>query len=110
MSATFDGKRHFALLMEGVAADCLNGRDELTRLWGAFFLEFTNVARAIGYSESDGGMEYPIREMIRSRDALRSRFCEIESYIEPYARVAEEAVREAIEAKVRGVSPRGGPS
>jgi hypothetical protein len=107
MNGTFDGKRHFALLMEGVAMDCLNGRDELTRLWGAFFLEFTDIARAIGRSESDGGMEYPIREMIRCRDALRGRFSEIENYVEPFARVAEEAVREAIEAKVRADSPKG---
>lgn len=82
------------------AEDCKGGRDELTRLWGSFLEEFYPVAYEICSSEAfDSGPDAPIMETIRRLPALQERMRAIEAYVTLFARVAEEAVREALKEK-----------
>jgi hypothetical protein len=82
------------------AEDCLGGRDELTRLWGEFLREFAEIARAIsGAEECDNGPEYPIEETISRLPALRRHLRAIETYVDPFKRIAEDAVRRALDER-----------
>lgn len=94
---------YFELQIDVAADDCLEGDDELTRLWGGFFKELIPVARAIAYSEAgDSGREYPIMENLRQMKNLKDKLSAIEAYLEPFRRVADDAVRDYIESKKDG--------
>lgn len=80
------------------AEDCKEGRDQLTRLWGEFLEEFKDVAYQISNSEAaDSGPDAPISETIMKMPALKRKLDAIEGFILPYQRVAQEAVRKALE-------------
>ncbi len=82
------------------ADDCQTGRDKLTQLWGEFLREFEEVAYAISTSEAcDSGPDYPIFETLERLPALERKLANVKSYVEPYRRVAEEAVRKALKEK-----------
>lgn len=82
--------------------DLCGGRDPLTRLWGEFFREFSDIAYAICSSEaSDSCPDDPIIENIRRMSALRECLKDIEDFLDPYKRVANEAIRQQCEAKRR---------
>lgn len=80
------------------AEDCRTGRDPLTKLWGEFLMEFSEVAYAISTSEAcDSGPDFPIFQTLQSLPNLERKLADIRSFVEPYKRVAEQAVRKAVE-------------
>ena|ERR1019366_2997536 len=86
---------YFHTQIETAAQDCLNGKDPLTKLYGEFLKEFSEIAYQISNSEAfDSGPEYPILATIERIGLLKSRLNDIEYFIEPYKRIAENAVRE----------------
>ncbi len=91
---------YFHYQMELAADDCLGGGDELTRLWGAFFKEFKEIAYAISSSEAgDSSPAYPIFENIKRMDALEKNLSAIKSYLDVYRRVADDAVEGYVRAQ-----------
>lgn len=85
---------YFPYQMEVAAEDCLGGRDELTRLWGKFFTAFAPVANSIALSEAhDTGTHDSIMANIQQRKAIATALRDIEKYLEPFQRVAEDAIR-----------------
>lgn len=88
---------YFHQQIENAASDCLNGKDDLTRLWGEFFREFEPVAYAIATSEAcDSDVSYSIKENLRHIAKLKSALDSIDAYLKPFGRVADDAVREYI--------------
>lgn len=82
------------------ALDLSGGRCEITRKWGRFFKEFAPVARAISWCEAcDSDESYPISETLHQMRKMREALDEIEAYLDPFKRVADDAVRKALEAK-----------
>jgi hypothetical protein len=93
---------YFNSQMEQAASDLMSGRDALTRVWAPFFEEFCPIAYAIASSEAgDSGPDYSILETIRHIDRLKALLGDIEKHVEPYKRVAETAVREALKSPPR---------
>jgi hypothetical protein len=87
---------YFHEKIESCASDAKCGRDFLTRLWGRLLGELYHVAYAVSTSEAcDSGPDYPIMESILRMPELKKSLDEIDQYLEPYRRVAENAVREA---------------
>ena len=86
--------------IEVAADDCLSGSDELTRLWGDFLKEFSYIAYYISTSEAhDGEPHLPILATIEKMDILEKKLSGINSFIDPYKKVAEKAVHDAIKKK-----------
>lgn len=86
---------YFHTQIETAANDALAGRAKITRLWGKFLEEFKHVAYSIATSEANNSAEDdPIMESIKRMPALQNRLVAIMAYLEPFERVAEEAVRE----------------
>ena len=82
------------------AKDCLEGNDELTRLWGKFLEEFYEVAYAISTSEAgDSGPYRPIIENLNRMTALQDRLDDIKSFLEIFDDVAKRAVSEYIDSQ-----------
>lgn len=80
--------------VRNAADDCRDGRDDLTRLWGKFLTEFSDIAYAIASSEAcDSGLDYPIFECIERLPRLNAILNEIDHYLRPFRDVAEAAVR-----------------
>ncbi len=80
----------------GQCADtCLTeGRDELTKLWGAVLQELTEVAWSISSSEAcDSGPDDTILRTIRDLPRIQAAFKRVEEFVKPFERVAENAVR-----------------
>lgn len=91
MGGYFHTKVRFA------ADDALNGSQEITRLWGSVLDSLAEVAYAIASAEAnDSGPDYPIFESLAQLPRIRNGLQEIESYLEPFRRVAEEAVRRSL--------------
>lgn len=91
---------YFHQKIDSAADDCREGKDELTKLWGKFLEEFSYVANEISNSEAfDSGPEAPILESSKRIRALKSKLQAIEEYLEPYQRIAEEAVSRHIREK-----------
>jgi predicted MarR family transcription regulator len=91
---------YFDTQIEQAASDLMTGQYALTRAWAPFFEEFCSVAVAISSSEAgDSGPDYSILETIRHIDRLKVLLADIERHVEPYKRVAEAAVRDAIKAQ-----------
>ena len=85
---------YFHQQIEQGAKDCLAGRDDITKLWGEFLEAFYPIAYAIASSEeSDSGPDYPIIETMHQLPELKRKLDAIAEFIEPFSRVAEEAVR-----------------
>jgi hypothetical protein len=79
------------------AEDCLAGRDDLTRLWGAFLNEFNDIAYAIASSEAcDSGPEATVIATIEKMKALKAALSKIEDFTEPHRRCMEHALRKAL--------------
>jgi hypothetical protein len=77
-----------------VADDCLEGREEITRKWGALVRELYPVFRAICRAEAyDTGVYAPIWESMTALPRILERLQEIENYLEPYRDVVQEAIR-----------------
>ncbi len=93
-----DASGYFHQQMQNAADDCLDGRDKLTKLWGAFFKEFYDVAYAISTSEAgDSGPDFPILETIKKLPALKDKFNQIENYCSVFDDVAQKAIRDYLE-------------
>jgi len=91
---------YFHTQMSQAADDCRGGREQITRLWGDFLAEFAEVAYSISSCEaSDSCVDDPIMQSLRSMPHLEKRLAMIRDYLEPFKRVAETAVREAVEKK-----------
>ena len=87
---------YFHTQINDAAGDCLGGNDELTRLWGKFLLEFYPVAYAIASSEAGNtGSDYPIIKCMEQWASIRDAIDEIDNYLDPYRRVANQAVSDA---------------
>lgn len=86
--------------IRNAADDCKTGRDHLTKLWGEFLHEFESVAYQISNSEAcDSGPDSPISETIRKIPVLKEKLFAVESFVSPFKRVADDAVRRALESK-----------
>lgn len=73
---------YFHTQMDQAASDCLDGRDELTKLWGKFLFEFKDVAWAIASSEAcDSGPEYPIEMTSERLPRLQDELDRIKDYV-----------------------------
>jgi predicted MarR family transcription regulator len=93
---------YFDSQMEQAASDLMTGSYALTRAWAPFFEEFCPVAYAIASSEAgDSGPDYSILETIRHIERLKALLGDIERHVEPYKRVADAAVRDALKAQER---------
>ena len=85
---------YFWQQIEQAAEDCKGGGDEMTRLWGAFLVEFAPIAQAIAWSEAgDSGEHGSILETIQRMPHLKQRLAAIENYVAVFRRVADEAIR-----------------
>lgn len=74
---------YFHTQMMYAKEDCLNGNDELTRLWGKFFEAFEDVAYAIATSEADDlSGAFPITTSIKHMDELDNAFTNIKYYLQ----------------------------
>ena len=92
---------YFHSQMQTAADDCKAGRDPLTQLWGEFLDEFAAVAYDIASSEAcDSGPDAPIIETIQRMPSLKRKLNAIEMFVEPYKRVADEAVRRKVSLAV----------
>lgn len=88
---------YFHTQMEQGADDCLERRNEITRLWGAFLKEFAVVARSISWCEAcDSGPDDPIRATIQQKQALQKKLNDVFDYVRTFEDVANAAVREAL--------------
>lgn len=97
---------YFHSQMEYAAEDCAAGDDELTRLWGGWFRAFYNVSYAIASSEAgDSGPDHSIYETIQAMPVLKRATADIESYLEPYQRVMNLAVRDKLEEIEKDSTP-----
>jgi hypothetical protein len=91
---------YFWYQMKVGALDCLDGDKEITKLWGEFLNDFSEIAHAIAWCEAgDSGVDYPIRATMAALPRLKIRLADIEKYLEPFQKVAEEAVKLELEKK-----------
>lgn len=91
---------YFYQQIQTAAEDCVNTKDPLVQLWGEFLKEFSDVAYSIASSEAGDSAPYdPILETINKMDILAKKLNKIQEYVEPYKRVAEEAIRAHTEKK-----------
>lgn len=89
---------YFWYQMQIAAMDCLEGDEEITKLWGEFLREFEPIAKAISWCEAgDSSVSYPICTTMNALPRLKRRLADIEKYLEPFQAVADEAVRLALE-------------
>jgi hypothetical protein len=89
---------YFHEQIDNCAVDCLKGRDPLTRLWGEFLQELYPVAYCIATSEAgDGGPHDSIITTIDKIETLKQKLQNIQGFIDPYKRVAEDAIRQMAE-------------
>ena len=89
-----DRKGCFFEQIETAYEDCIDGSNNLTRLWGAVLKEFYPVSIAINQSESCYGNEaHSIMESMRQMAKIQSALNVVKQYLKPYDEVAEEAVR-----------------
>lgn len=76
------------------ASDCLNGREEITRKWGAVLMAMEQIAVAISSAEAcDSCVDYPILQSMADLPNVCNALKDVEDYLKPFKRVAEEAVR-----------------
>lgn len=84
--------------VEQAAEDCAGGRDEMTRMWGEFLREFAPIAKSICWSEAGDSSEADtIWKCIEQIPQLKKKLEKIESKLDTYRVVAEEAVRRKAE-------------
>lgn len=96
----YGGGGYFHNKIADAADDAKGGRDQLTRLWGDFLEEFSNVAYSISTSEACDSGEYdPIMENIARMPQLNAILIKIGNYLEPYEEVARRAVEKATEER-----------
>lgn len=80
------------------AEDCLKGDDKITRLWGEFLKDFSDIAYAISTSEAaDSGEDFPIMKTIEKLPQLQNRLNAIKDHVRVFEKVMEEAVRRKVE-------------
>lgn len=88
---------YFHQKLGAVVEDARSGKDPLTKLWGEFLESIQPVAYAIASSEArDAGPDFTIFQTIESFNEINRRLEAIRSFVEPYRRVAEEAVRSSL--------------
>jgi hypothetical protein len=97
---------YFHYQIETAAADCAEGDDELTRLWGAVLNAFAPVANAISSSEAnDAGAYLPIMRTLQCMPAIKDALRDIDAYCSPFAEIAGAAVSQALQAKADEEDP-----